>query len=153
LKGFTVGQILNSLKFVSAKRLVGSTDPVQFRRQKMIKRLEDQIAMAQAFAEGRQHTLTRPRRSIDPITGQNITLQVPGALRPWWFMSESGKVAVQLRYGSKTIALSKGRNAVEVNSPEELVSVLQTFKTAVAAGELDNEIAVAADAVRARFNK
>jgi hypothetical protein len=68
-------------------------------------------------------------------------------------MSESGKVAVQLRYGSRTIALSKGRNAVEVNSPEELVSVLQTFKTAVAAGELDNEIAVAADAVRARFNK
>ena len=68
-------------------------------------------------------------------------------------MSDSGKVAVQLRYGSKVITLSKNRNAVEVNSPSELLTVLQTLKTAVAQGELDNEISIAADMVRARFVK
>ena len=51
------------------------------------------------------------------------------------------------------ITLAKNRNAVEVSGNGELLSVLQTLKTAVATGELDQEIAVAADMVRARFKK
>ena len=144
---------LSTLKFVSAKRAIETADPIQFRRQKLIKKLDEQIAMAQAMAEGRAHSITRSRRSIDSVTGQHIKIEVPGMIRPWWFTSESGKVAVQLKYGSKVIMLSKNRNAVEVSNAAELFSVLQTLKTAVSQGELDNEIAVAADMVRARFKK
>jgi hypothetical protein len=144
---------LASLKFVSAKRFVGTNDPVQFRRQKMLRKLDEQIAAATALAEGRSYSANRVQRIRDRETGESRIVETSRSIRQWWFLSESGKVAVQLKYGSKVIMLSKNRNAVEVNNPSELLAVLQTLKTAVSQGELDNEIAIAADMVRARFVK
>ena len=144
---------LSTLKFVNAKRLVSKTDPTQFRRQKMIKKLDEQIEMASALVEGRLPLITRTRRVRDSETNERQLVESSATVRQWWFVSETGKTAVQLRYGSRVITLSKNRNAVEVSGNSELLSVLQTLKTAVAAGELDQEIAVAADMVRARFKK
>ena len=144
---------LSTLKFVNAKRLVSKTDPTQFRRQKMIKKLDEQIEMASALVEGRLPLITRTRRVRDSETNERQLVESVASVRQWWFVSETGKTAVQLRYGSRVITLAKNRNAVEVSGNNELLAVLQTLKTAVAAGELDQEIAVAADMVRARFKK
>jgi len=144
---------LSTLKFVNAKRLVSKTDPTQFRRQKMIKKLDEQIEMASALVEGRLPLITRTRRVRDSETNERQLVESSATVRQWWFVSETGKTAVQLRYGSRVITLAKNRNAVEVSGNTELLAVLQTLKTAVAAGELDQEIAVAADMVRARFKK
>ena len=144
---------LSTLKFVNAKRLVSKTDPTQFRRQKMIKKLDEQIEMASALVEGRLPLITRTRRVRDSETNERQLVESSASVRQWWFISETGKTAVQLRYGSRVITLAKNRNAVEVSGNSELLAVLQTLKTAVAAGELDQEIAVAADMVRARFKK
>ena len=144
---------LSTLKFVNAKRLVSKTDPTQFRRQKMIKKLDEQIEMASALVEGRLPLITRTRRARDSETNERQLVESSATIRQWWFVSETGKTAVQLRYGSRVITLAKNRNAVEVSGNSELLSVLQTLKTAVAMGELDQEIAVAADMVRARFKK
>ena len=144
---------LSTLKFVNAKRLVSKTDPTQFRRQKMIKKLDEQIEMASALVEGRLPLITRTRRVLDRETSERQLVESTASVRQWWFVSETGKTAVQLRYGSRVITLAKNRNAVEVSGNTELLAVLQTLKTAVAAGELDQEIAVAADMVRARFKK
>jgi hypothetical protein len=148
-----MGNALITLKFVSAKRMLSATDPIQFRRQKLIKKLDEQIAMAEALRDGHSYTVTRTRRVRDTDSGEKRVVQTLGTVRQWWFMSDSGKVAVQLRYGSKVITLSKNRNAVEVSNPSELLTVLQTLRTAVAEGELDNEISIAADVVRTRFVK
>jgi len=144
---------LSTLKFVNAKRLVSKTDPTQFRRQKMIKKLDEQIEMASALVEGRLPLITRTRRVRDSETNERQIVESTASVRQWWFVSETGKTAVQLRYGSRVITLAKNRNAVEVSGNGELLATLQTLKTAVAAGELDQEIAVAADMVRARFKK
>lgn len=144
---------LSTLKFVNAKRLVSKSDPTQFRRQKMIKKLDEQILMAAALVEGRQPLITRTRRVRDAETNERQLVESTASVRQWWFVSETGKTAVQLRYGSRVITLAKNRNAVEVSGNGELLATLQTLKTAVAAGELDQEIAVAADMVRARFKK
>ena len=144
---------LSTLKFVNAKRLVSKTDPTQFRRQKMIKKLDEQIEMASALVEGRLPLITRTRRVRDSETNERQLVESSATVRHWWFLSETGKTAVQLRYGSRVITLAKNRNAVEVSGNTELLAVLQTLKTAVATGELDQEIAVAADMVRARFKK
>ena len=144
---------LSTLKFVNAKRLVSKTDPTLFRRQKMIKKLDEQILMAAALVEGRQPLVTRTRRVRDAETNERQLVERTASVRQWWFVSETGKTAVQLRYGSRVITLAKNRNAVEVSGNSELLAVLQTLKTAVATGELDQEIAVAADMVRARFKK
>ena len=74
-------------------------------------------------------------------------------MRPWWFRAESGKTCIQLKYGSKVIDLSKGRNAIEVANETELISVLETLKKAVETGELDAQMTAASEAVRTRFKK
>lgn len=66
-------------------------------------------------------------------------------------MSDTGKVCVQIRYGSKVLELGKGKSAVEVTTPEELIRTLETVKAAVEAGELDAQIEVASGALKAGF--
>jgi len=70
-----------------------------------------------------------------------------------WFVNENGKVCVQIKYGSKILEFSKGKNAIEVSSGEELITALNTLKTAVESGELDNQLNLAADSVKEKFNK
>ena len=54
---------------------------------------------------------------------------------------------------AKPIELAKGKNAVEVDSMEELVSTLELIRDAVNGGELDTHIDQAAGALRAEFKK
>jgi hypothetical protein len=49
------------------------------------------------------------------------------------------------------LELAKGKNSIEVANGDELLSVLETVKRCVEAGELDAQIDVASNAVRARF--
>ena len=58
-----------------------------------------------------------------------------------------------VRYGSKTLELGKGKNAIELNTGEELISTLDLLKDAVIAGVLDEAIANASDKLRAGFGK
>lgn len=67
--------------------------------------------------------------------------------------AESGKVVIQLCYGSKVIDIAKGKNSVEVSNGAELIAALETLKSAVQGGELDVQITMASKAVKARFGK
>lgn len=147
-----MSQILGSLKFVQAKRIVATVDAAEFRRQKMLRKIDEQIALANQFVEYGSLSVTRTRRLKDS-TGQNATVEVEGRARPWWFTSEKGSLCLSLRYGSRVIELSKGRNAIEVGDITALASTLETVKRAVVSGEMDAQIAIAADAVKARFKK
>jgi hypothetical protein len=81
------------------------------------------------------------------------TLEVPRRVKPWWWISESGKVCVSIRYGSKVLELSKGKAAVEVANPDELASTLEAVRRAVEAGELDAQIEAASGALRSGFKR
>jgi hypothetical protein len=89
----------------------------------------------------------------DAETGLRKVVDVPKRLRPWWWISESGKVCVSVRYGSKVLELSKGKSAVEVASPEDLIKTLETVRSAVEAGDLDPQIEAASGALKAGFRQ
>ena len=67
--------------------------------------------------------------------------------------SDTGKVCVSIRYGSKVLELSKGKSAVEVASPEDLIKTLETVRSAVEAGDLDVQIEAASGALKAGFRQ
>ncbi len=58
---------------------------------------------------------------------------------------------MSVRYGSKTLELAKGKNAIELASGDDLIAVLLKLKEAVLAGELDAQIEAASGALRAGF--
>ena len=147
-----MSQILSSLKLVSAKRQ-SITDPTTFRRQRVSEKLQEQIQLATALSRGESFT-TKRLRSYKDSDGLRQSVEVSKKVRQWWFV-QNNKVCVQVRYGNKVVALSaKGdKNSVEVTNADELITVLNKLNEAVLSGELDSQIELTSELVKARFKK
>jgi len=74
-------------------------------------------------------------------------------VKQWWFATENGKLAINLRYGARMLELAKGKFAIEVASEKELLPTLEALKTIAAAGELDLQIEAASIKLREGFGK
>jgi hypothetical protein len=143
---------LNSLKFVSAKR-PNQIPEIQVRRNKLSNRLWSQIQLATALQKNENYSEKRFRTVRDKYTGESKQVELNKRVRQMWFVGDSGKVCIQIKYGSRVLDFGRGKNAIEVSSADELITALTTLKTAVEAGELDSQLNLAADAVRERFKK
>jgi predicted nicotinamide N-methyase len=143
---------LASLKFTSAKKPT-QLSPVQSRRSKLIAKLEEQITLATALAEGRTYAPTKMKVVVDAESGEKRSVETAKRFKTWWFTAENGKLALTVRYGAKVLELVKGKNAIEVASASDLVKTLEVVKAAAGAGELDDAIAVASAKLRSGFGK
>jgi hypothetical protein len=141
---------LTGLKLTAAQKPTQMA-PVQLRRNKMAKRLWEQIELAKAQQAGTTFTSTRFRSVVQNDTGQRKQIEVSKRIKQWWFVAENGKLVLSVRYGTKLLELGKGKWAVEVGTEKELVPTLEMIKGAVLAGELDNQIEVAAIKLREGF--
>jgi hypothetical protein len=72
-------------------------------------------------------------------------------VKEWYWAGDTGRVHLALRYGSKTLEIAKGKNAIEVANGEELLSTLELLRSAVLAGELDTQMETASKALREGF--
>jgi hypothetical protein len=124
---------------------------VQQRRNKLIHRIWEQTELARAQIEGRIFTTTRYRSVKDPQTGLRKQLEVPKRVRPWWFVAEDGTVCINIRYGTKPLEIVKGKTGIVVKSPDDVVRTLELIKQAVAAGELDDQMAAASGSLKSGF--
>lgn len=140
--------ILGSLKLTNATRDV-DRDPVQQRRVKILQRIDEQIALAQ----GGSFAPTKRRSYTDSETGIRKHMEVPKRVKPWWFVTGTGKVALSVRYGARVLELAKGKFAIELASQAEVVSTLEVIQRAVAAGELDALLERASKSLREGFGE
>ena len=62
-------------------------------------------------------------------------------------------IFVNVRYGAKTPELAKGKTAVEITTPQDLVPTLELIKAAVEAGELDTQMDAASGSLRKGFQR
>jgi hypothetical protein len=143
---------LAGLKLIAAKR-PQTASPIQQRRNKLSNQLWEQIELARASSEGKTYAPLRLRNVKDKLTGERKTIEAAKRVKQWWFIAESGKVCLQVRYGTRVLELAKGKNSIEVGSGAELLTVLETVKKSVEQGELDTQIEAASAAVRERFAK
>jgi hypothetical protein len=141
---------LAKLKLIASKR-TAAANPVQNRRNKLVAKITEQIALATARQEGRTYTATKVRAVTDSATGERKLVEVAKRIKEWFWINESGKTVVSIRYGAKTLEFAKGKNAVEVASTDDLISTLLVIKEAVIAGELDDAITNASERLRAGF--
>ena len=143
---------LANLKLIAAKRPV-QLSPVIQRRNKVAKRISEQIALATAKQDGKSYAPTKQRKVTDAETGESKTISVPKRIKPWWFVTTDNKLCVQLRYGAKVVEFAKGKSAVELATADQLVPVLTTLKAAIDGGELDAQLEAVSGAVKAGFKK
>ena len=143
---------LTGLKLVAAKRPQAAAPIVQ-RRNKLSNQLFQQIELARCLSEGKTYAPMRLRNVKDKHTGERRTVEAVKRVRQWWFVSDTGKVCLQVRDGTRVLELARGKNSIEVGTAAELLTVLSTVKAAVEAGDLDAQIDSASAAVRERFEK
>ena len=143
---------LSTLKLVATKKPLHQP-AIVIRRNKLSSKLWEQIQLAKSQISGQAFTVMKYRSIKDAETGLRKQVELPKRIKPWWFVSDTGKVCFSVRYGSWTIELAKGKPSVEVASAEDLVKALETIKQAVEAGELDSQIEMASASLRSGFKR
>lgn len=94
------------------------------------------------------------RSYTDKQSGERVTVEAVKRVREWFWVSDSGKINLAVKYGAKTLALNKkGANAIELASGDELIATLKTLKICVANGEFDDAIAEVSKATKLAFGK
>src|ERR1035438_396954 len=125
---------LKSLTFAALPRLTAA-DPVIHRRNKLIVRLQQQIALAQ----DPNFSLTRQKWIADEA-GVKQLRELRKKVRAWWRTDPTGAVVLTVRYGAKPIEFSPGKAAIAVGKKEKLIPTIETVIAAVEAGEFDGTL-------------
>ena len=141
---------LAQLKLTAAKKPT-HISPTLLRRHKLLRRIDEQIAFITAQQNGTSYSATRLRSYKDAETGQRKAIEIPKVIKAWTFVSDNGKLCIQIRYGSRVLELARGKASVEVSSAKELLSTFELIKQAVTNGELDAHLDAASVALRKGF--
>jgi len=139
------------LKLVASKR-DRNLSPIVVRRNKLAAKIEEQLQLATAQKEGRLYTPKRIK-TLTNDAGERIAIETTKRVKEWFWTTPANKINLSVRYGSKTLELAKGKNAIELSTGDELLATLSLLKDAVIAGELDEAITNASDKLRAGFSK
>ena len=143
---------LSNLKLSNAKRPL-AMPAVMIRRHKLMKKLHEQQMLAEAMAVGKTYAATRLKNIREIETGLTKTIEVSKRVRQWWWTGDNGKLCMNVKYGSNTLELSKGKFAIELAIIESVIEALQALKQATEAGELDAQIEAVAGVVKSGFGK
>ncbi len=142
---------IDKLNFVTTYKPIHQPPVVQ-RRNKLSNKLWEQIQLAKSQQDGKPLTIQK-RKTVRDIEGNLKSITVPKRIKPWWFVSEAGKVCISVRYGSKIISLKPGMPSIQVNDIQELIETLEIIKAEVEKGSFDQEIEAASGALKANFKK
>ena len=128
-------ELLKTLKLTQYQRS-NTSNPVLQRRVKLAAGISEQIQLAQN-PNYKSHSVC----TVADDSGELRTVEVNKRVLRWWRVDVDGTVELTVRYGSRILELAKGMDAVELSSTDELVPVLEQFKTAADCGEMDEMIA------------
>ena len=140
---------LDTLKFTDAHK-PKNQPPVVERRNKLSKKLWEQMELAKARDAGTNFTVKR-FRNIKDLDGNVRSVERAKRIRPWWFTNHDGTLCVQVFYGSKALELASGKTAIEAQDLAHVVEILGLIKEEVEIGTLDNAIEAASQLLRSRF--
>lgn len=139
--------VLKSLKLSNAAPVAAASDPLGRARDKLLGSLADQKAYATAVIAGELYTPPTNLVSRKNEAGERVRVEASRRIRKGWFIDSTGVVFfTAYTGGGKPLELAKGKQAVEVGTLDKLPSVIDQLIEAVHAGELDTQIATAAEA-------
>lgn len=142
---------LTGLKLSNTRKPTQQPAIIQ-QRTKLAKRIWEQMELARAQQAGDTYASKR-LKTVVGMDGVKRTVEVGKRVKAWWFVADTGKLCLNIRYGSKLIELAKGKTAVEIANADELIKTLSLIKTAIVDGELDAQIEAASGQLRAGFKR
>jgi len=145
---------LNTMKLVVGKRHL-TVSPVVHRRNKLVAKLHEQLELCEAKQAGNTYAPKRLKTYVNKQTGERMTVETVKRVKEWFWVSDSGKINLSIKYGSKTLVLNKKTkaNCIELSNGEALIATLRALKTEVLNGALDEAISEASTATKEGFAK
>jgi len=133
---------LSKFKLVAAaqKHVHSKTD---HRRVKLIEKLDDQLAMAEALIKGEIYRKYK-QVWIQNEYGDRVSHDREKRVRAWYWISAAG-CYFSVFYGNRVMKLEGDNTAITVGTSDKLPEVIRTVIEAVKAGELDASIEEAAE--------
>ena len=134
---------MTSLKTLTFKTLERNRreSEITARRQKLFVKLEEQQKVLEHYIKGEQYTVTRPKW-MSNNHGERVLVQKQSIIRPWFFERDGGYY-LQVKYGTRILAVDGVHNAIFVEAISDLKGLLSELIAATQAGELDDAIAQA----------
>lgn len=108
---------------------------VEQRRAKLISKLEEQLALAEALISGERYEPLRKVWATD-AHGQRVRIERPKRVRPWYWLNAAG-CFFSVYYGSKLLRLEGDMTAISLGDRTEVPEAIKNVIEAVRAGELD----------------
>jgi len=142
---------LAQLKLTNTRKPTQQPAIIQ-QRTKLAKRIWEQMELAKAQQAGDTFASKR-LKTVVGTDGVKRTVEVAKRVKAWWFVADTGKLCVNIRYGSKLLELAKNKTTVEVADMAELIATLDIVKAAVIEGELDQQIQAASGQLRSGFKR
>ena len=137
---------ITKLNFKTVERVGAAKDPVQDRRNKLVAALDEQKRVLSAKIKGDTYTKQHAKWMTNE-QGERVQVKTQRQVKPWFFEQDNGWY-VQCRYGARVLLVDGKNNAVFVNTLKDVGAVLDAFRAAASAGELDAPIARAAERKR-----
>ena len=125
---------LNALNITALKARMPKTLAEQ-RRAKLISKLEEQRALADAQLAGQQHVVMKQVWAKD-AEGNRTRVQREKQIKAWWW-KDGDALAMTIRYGSLPLELARGKRGLRLDSIAAVPAAIATVIEAVKAGELD----------------
>ena len=113
--------------------------PLMRKRLNLLRKLETQIEAAEAELKDEEF-LEDIRKWVRGEDGERTQVTEQRAVRKWWWQHHTGAWMLTLRDGAKELPLLEDKNSIEIGEITNLVEVLQTVRSAVLAGELDDAL-------------
>lgn len=115
--------------------------PVARKRRKLIEQIVLQRKAAEAAIAGTQFMMETRRWVRTEGSNDKHLETVNKPVRPWWWTNDVGQLMFSLRVGSKVLDLGEGKTSIQVGEIANLPATLETVREAIAAGELDDQLA------------
>ncbi len=123
-----------SKRVIAAARPRRKADTTEYRREKLIASLEEQIELANLALQDKPLRLKRKR-------GHDVVTVRP---RLWWRVEPDGLIFTEIRYNKVALNIAGRGNTIEVGPMKRLPTIYRTVIKATKAGELDRAIENAA---------
>ena len=137
LKGLTFGTIPQA-----------SDDPRLYRRQQVLRALEEQRALALDPSHARKVV-----KHVPAPGGGKEAVEQSRPIRPFWKENPTGGLFLTVRYAGKALEFDKGKAAILLADRGDLVPALDSLIEATKAGELDELLAQQVKARQANRTK
>lgn len=133
--------ILSSLNLSDSQKQ-NVSDKITERRNKLLKKLEEQKLVAEAALRDEEYFGKKTVSEIDE-DGNKTTIEVPKRVNRWFYTNNGSEWYLEIKYGNRVLQLAMDKAAIVVGSLENMVDVIDKVMNAVSAKELDEAIEVA----------